>query len=388
MQLRRTLEYTIGGVWGDEPARAGADLQVARVADFDMANLTVRQPVPTMRSIDSSQRNRRLLRRGDLLLEKSGGGDKQNVGRVVQWTGSDDAVCSNFVALLRPAAWCDPRYLVYVHRALYCSGWPNACTKQTTGIQNLDVGAYLSVEVPQVSRRDQEVVAARLDDESAQVEAAIAAGRRLPVLLREALTTARSELIDLNGPTTRLSRVVECLDGRRIPLNREERSFRQGDIPYWGANSIQDYVDDYLFDEALVLVGEDGAPFFDPTRDVAWVIEGRSWVNNHAHVLRPRPGWDAHFLAHVLNVTDYGWYITGATRDKLTQEDMNRIRVPAIDLEQQRAIADRLDRMSVALETATAGERRLRQDLMDYRDAVIHESVLGEPLDDRRGEAA
>ena len=87
--------------------------------------------------------------------------------------------------------------------------------------------------------------------------------------------------------TTRLSRVVTCLDGRRIPLNAEERSYLQGDYPYWGANGVLDHLDSWLFDEPLVLLGEDGAPFFAPNKRVAFSVSGKIWVNNHAHVLRP-----------------------------------------------------------------------------------------------------
>ncbi len=96
-----------------------------------------------------------------------------------------------------------------------------------------------------------------------------------------------------------LKRVVECLDGRRVPLNAEERSRRQGDFPYWGANGVVDHVDDWLFDDELVLMGEDGAPFLDRQKEVAFFVSGRIWVNNHAHVLRTRADVEPRFLASI-----------------------------------------------------------------------------------------
>jgi type I restriction enzyme S subunit len=69
---------------------------------------------------------------------------------------------------------------------------------------------------------------------------------------------------------TRIKFIAECLDGARIPLNAQERGEMQGEIPYWGANKVVDYVNDFLFDEELILVGEDGAPFFDDSKDVAF----------------------------------------------------------------------------------------------------------------------
>ena len=86
---------------------------------------------------------------------------------------------------------------------------------------------------------------------------------------------------------TKVKFITRCLDGSRIPLNAEQRGSMQGGIPYWGANSVVDYLNDYLFDEELVLLGEDGAPFFEPTKDVAFNVTGKIWPNNHVHVLRP-----------------------------------------------------------------------------------------------------
>ncbi len=139
-----------------------------------------------------------------------------------------------------------------------------------------------------------------------------------------------------------LRHLTTCLDGRRIPLNGAERSEMLGNIPYWGANGIVDYVSKSIFDEELVLIGEDGAPFFDKTKDVAFLINEPIWPNNHIHVLRPRnvfAGW----LTYALNAVDYGNYIEGSTRDKLTQSNLNSIVIPTPSLEEQQKIANFLD---------------------------------------------
>ena len=142
----------------------------------------------------------------------------------------------------------------------------------------------------------------------------------------------------------RLAWLTECLDGQRVPLNAQERNSMSGKYPYWGANSIVDYIDRWLFDEELVLLGEDGAPFFDGNREVAFAVNGKIWVNNHAHVLRPKPQVHPKFLASVLNCVDYRAFIDGSTRDKLTQGDMNTIPIQFPPLPEQRAIAGFLDR--------------------------------------------
>ena len=97
----------------------------------------------------------------------------------------------------------------------------------------------------------------------------------------------------------------ECLDGKRIPLSAENREAKQGRIPYWGANSVIDHINEWIFDEPLVLVGEDGAPFNDRTRSVAFFVNEKVWVNNHIHVLRCRKELRPEFLVHILNSVDY-----------------------------------------------------------------------------------
>lgn len=163
-----------------------------------------------------------------------------------------------------------------------------------------------------------------------------------------------------------LRHLVECLDSYRVPLNRKQRQDIPGDVPYWGSGGIAGYISKTMFDEVLVLLGEDGAPFFDPMRDVSFCVSGPVWINNHIHVLRPRPGVDPRFLTYSLNSVDYARYITGSTRDKLTQDDMREIQLAMPPLEVQRRVADFLDDQVVHL-----------KDLIQFRQrqlALVEES--------------
>lgn len=182
--------------------------------------------------------------------------------------------------------------------------------------------------------------------------------------------------IPANWYLKKLCRITHCLDGRRIPLNAEQRAEKQGQYPYWGANSIVDYLDDWIFDEELVLIGEDGAPFFDKNRTVAFRVTGKIWVNNHAHVLSPDNGQiDARFLANALNCVDYRSFIDGSTRDKLTQRDLNAIPIQCPSLPEQRAIADFLEHETARIDALTAKKERLIELLHEKRDALITRAV-------------
>lgn len=173
----------------------------------------------------------------------------------------------------------------------------------------------------------------------------------------------------------RLRHLVECIDGKRVPLNSVERADRPGDVPYWGANAIMGYVDQPLFDEELVLLGEDGAPFFDPFRPVAFRSIGPVWPNNHIHVLRPNQTTFTKFIVHCLNVTDYANFIDGSTRDKLTQAGMNSIPLPWPSHDEALLIATFLDRETAKIDALVAEQEKLIALLQEKRQAVISHAV-------------
>ena len=168
---------------GDEPDGQN-DLPCVRVADFNRLSLRVSN-APTVRSIAPNDRNGRLLKNGDLLLEKSGGGELQPVGTVVEYVGDPPAVCSNFIAKLSISPGFHARFLVYLHSTLYCSRITTRSIKQTTGIQNLDAAAYFNEYVPLPSLGEQRAIAEFLDRETARIDELIAKKERLVDLLDE-----------------------------------------------------------------------------------------------------------------------------------------------------------------------------------------------------------
>ena len=160
-----------------------------------------------------------------------------------------------------------------------------------------------------------------------------------------------------------LGRAVEILDSRRVPVNSEERKKRVGKIPYYGATGQVGWIDDYLFDEELVLLGEDGAPFLDPSKSKAYLVRGKSWVNNHAHVLRAKPGLLNSFLLYQLNCTNYRHYVSGTTRLKLPQGPMKQIPLLVPDEDEQREIVAEIEKQFTRLDAGVAGLRRVQANL-------------------------
>lgn len=131
----------------------------------------------------------------------------------------------------------------------------------------------------------------------------------------------------------KLEDCCEILDSQRVPITGSDRT--SGDYPYYGANGIQDYVDDFIFDDELVLLAEDGGNFGLKTRPIAYRVSGKCWVNNHAHVLKPKAGLDVDYLCYSLMFYDVGGMVNGATRQKLTQAAMRQMIIPKRSLDEQ-----------------------------------------------------
>jgi len=182
----------------------------------------------------------------------------------------------------------------------------------------------------------------------------------------------------------KLEDVTEILDSSRIPINNKERHARISGkpdselFPYYGATGEVGKIDDYLFDEELVALGEDGVPFLDPRKPKAYLLEGKTWVNNHAHVLKGHPnGLSNKVLLHYLNQFDYQGYVNGGTRLKLTQANMRRIPFHLPPLAEQKVIAEKLDTLLAQVDTTKARLERIPDIIKRFRQSVLAAAVSG-----------
>jgi type I restriction enzyme S subunit len=138
----------------------------------------------------------------------------------------------------------------------------------------------------------------------------------------------------------RLGEVIEIFDSKRIPLSEEERQNMKGPYPYCGANGIIDYINDYIFDGEYVLLAEDGG-YWGPFEESSYIMKGKFWVNNHAHIFRALKDKAINFyFMSILNYLNLNDYIGGATRGKLNQSAMRNIKIPLPPLPEQQEIAD------------------------------------------------
>ncbi|WP_312936579.1 restriction endonuclease subunit S [Stutzerimonas nitrititolerans] len=184
-RIRSLIDSAQNGIWGDDPDGGVDDIPCARVADFDRNNFTVKGELPTLRKVPEAQRLSRQVNPGDLLIEKSGGGEQTTVGVVVQYQGVEPVICSNFVAVVKPKKGVFPRWLCYTNAHLYSVGVNVRSIKQTTGIQNIDSDQYFSERVAVPPESERQAISAHLDRETARIDALIEKKTRFIELLRE-----------------------------------------------------------------------------------------------------------------------------------------------------------------------------------------------------------
>jgi type I restriction enzyme S subunit len=185
---------------------------------------------------------------------------------------------------------------------------------------------------------------------------------------------------------SRVKNEFECLDRRRVPLNSTQRgAMTVRSYDYYGASGVIDKVDDYIFDKELLLIAEDGANLVLRNLPLAIVARGKFWVNNHAHVLRPRRG-NLGFLAGLMESLSYLPWISGAAQPKLTQDRLFGIAIAVPPPEEQDGIMLRTTEETAPIDSAIAQNARGISLLREYRTRLIADVVTGK-LDVREAAA-
>lgn len=204
-----------------------------------------------------------------------------------------------------------------------------------------------------------------------------------------------SRVLPKGWTEARLEDTVELLDFEREPVNSEERTKRlagkrDGELyPYYGATGQVGWIDDFRSEGERVLLGEDGAPFLDPSRDKSYRATGQFWVNNHAHVLQGVEGLlDNRFLCHQLNTVDYQPHVSGSTRLKLTSSAMKRIPLVIAPRLEQTRIVEKLEELLSDLDAGVAELKAAQKKLALYRQSLLKAAVEGALTADWRARRA
>ncbi|WP_419092477.1 restriction endonuclease subunit S [Waltera sp.] len=175
-----------------------------------------------------------------------------------------------------------------------------------------------------------------------------------------------------------LEQAADILDSYRKPVNSKERlNLIKGKpldelFPYYGATGQVGWIDSFLTDGEYILLGEDGAPFLNPYAEKAYIIYGKTWVNNHAHILRSKTNNE--FLCYYLNYFNYKNYVSGTTRLKLTQAQMRKIPIPNIPSDEQSRVVAHIEELFSELDKVVGTLKTTKEQLEVYRQAVLKDA--------------
>lgn len=281
-----------------------------------------------IKGTDAPSRAKRAVKKGDILFSTV----RPNLKAYgyVEREDCDCCVASTGFAVISAKSVVLSKYVYYM---LYSE------PVQTQLSSMMGKGAYPSVnqkdvsqiQIPLPSLSIQEDFVAELDSYQKIIDGA----RQVVENYKPSIPISSSwEVIPLRN-------LCENLDSKRIPITSSDRE--AGDIPYYGASGIVDYVKDYIFDEPLLLISEDGANLLARSTPIAFSISGKTWVNNHAHVLKFNNIYTQRFVEFYINQVDISQYITGAAQPKLSQANLNKICIPCPNIEVQEKIVREIE---------------------------------------------
>jgi type I restriction enzyme S subunit len=334
------------------------------------------------------------LTNGDLLITKDG-----TIGKVALVSQLDGkATLNSGVFVVRPLR--SDYTTQYYYWLLLSRSFTDFVDYYKTGstIAHLYQETFVNFKYPLPPYEEQQKIASFLDHETAKIDTLIAKQEKLIELLKEkrqaVISHAVTKGLNPNAPmrdsgvewlgevpehwvVCAIKRELSSLDYRRIPLSADERGKRSGGYRYYGASGVIDHIDDYIFDEPTVLVGEDGANLVNRSTPLAFAAYGQYWVNNHAHILSPKDGL-AEYWAEVIEIIDVTPLISGSAQPKLTAEALGNLKIAFPPFLEERETINSFIRSQKTTFDSLIGKAQLQVKLLKERKtALISAAVTG-----------
>lgn len=280
------------------------------------------------------------------------------------------------VLLFRPKNDLDPQFVRYAFFTRELLSQVEAGEGATVGTFTIERARKALIPFP--SFDEQKRIVAKLDQAFAALDRALAnveanakqAAELLEVWIRGIFSGSEE------WPEHQLADLCENLDRQRVPITKSDRE--PGDIPYYGASGVVDYVNDFLFDEDLLLVSEDGANLLARTYPIAFSITGKAWVNNHAHVLRFSSPVSQEFVRLYLNSISLNPYVTGMAQPKLNQSALNAIPVPTPPIQVQAMIVEQAGQIHTGCQRAVSAYEAQAAAIAALRQSLLQAAFSGQ----------
>ena len=314
----------------------------------------------------------KLVKRGSLLMCMSNG-SKTHLGKVALINDDFPYAFGGFMALVTPNEELNPSFF---HYSLSSPQYREFIKKLSAGanINNIKVKELELFSIPVPSLSEQQSIVAYLDSAFAKIDTMKANAEKA---LNEAKALFQASLKEMLEPKEgweekTLPDISENLDSIRIPVTKINRT--EGKYPYYGASGIVDYVNDYLFDEDILLISEDGANLLMRTYPIAFSVSGKVWVNNHAHVLRFKDMATQKFVEYFFAGFKLDEYVTGAAQPKLTQKALNIIPIYLpYEVSEQQTIVNTLDSIKSKVDRLQANFDKISQECDALKQAILRQ---------------
>ena len=318
VELGEVCELVRGVVFSkeDEVSEGGVAVLRANNINKDRYELTLDDIKRVLPKADFSDEKR--LRKDDIFICLASG-SKDHVGKVALIKEDTDFYFGGFMGAIRVKP--GRLHAGYLLKQLTTGHFNDFLREQIAGasINNLSGGLLYRFQIPLPPLDVQKQIAAEIEGYQRVINGA-----------RAVLANYRPHVsIHPDWPKRTLESLAENLDSRRVPITKGDR--KEGSVPYYGASGIVDSVADFIFDEDILLISEDGANLLARSTPIAFSVSGKCWVNNHAHVLRFAEPATQKFVEVYLNSISIEEFVTGAAQPKVNQEALNRIPIPIPD---------------------------------------------------------
>lgn len=334
------------------------------------------------------------LQNEDLLITKDG-----TIGKLAIVKDLDKAACLNSGIFVVRSTKEDfsTEFLFWILKSKLFVQF-NEYTSYGSTIQHLYQNVFVEFGFTFPTINEQAAIVNFLDSKTAEIDALIADKKSLLELYEEEKITIINQAVTKgvnpdvpmkdsgiewlgeipeHWEIKRLKYVFSSLNHIRIPLSSEERGkMINKDYDYYGASGVIDKVENFLFEEPLLLIGEDGANLISRSTRLAFIARGKYWVNNHAHILKPKYGV-LEYYSEILELCDYSIWISGSAQPKLTSENLLSIQICIPPLKEQQSIVQHIEEECSRVDAKIAKTKKLIELLTEYRTALISEVVTG-----------
>ena len=346
--------------------------KILRANNIDISNNRLNFKDVKVISKDVKIKDAQKLRKDDILMSMASG-SKTHVGKVAYVNNNIDYYFGGFMGVIRCHNIINSRFVFHLLSSDVFSQYIGKSIASST-INNISSLIIKKYKIPIPPLAVQEYIVSVLDkftELKTELEAALKAEL---TARKKQYEYYRNKLLTFDDVEWRaLGEIAENFDSKRKPIASSLRE--AGDIPYYGASGIVDYVKDYNFDGDFLLVSEDGANLLARSTPIAFSISGKSWVNNHAHILKFETYVERKYVEYYLNSIDLTPYILGATQPKLNKKNLNRINIPNPSPEEKKSIVSILDKFDTLVNSISEGlprEIELRQKQYEYyRDYLL-----------------